>query len=101
MINTARIMDLEAKMMDLSITNFFHWGVLCNNRSALARAQYAMIFQCVVLDYDNAERLYRQVRCCLTPWTIDLAGVLTGLRLSGILRRVRERQKKDRKRGSV
>jgi hypothetical protein len=62
LMNTARIMDPEHKMMQLSIDNFFHWGVLCNNRSGLARAQYALVFQCVLDDYDKAERYYRQVR---------------------------------------
>jgi hypothetical protein len=56
-------MDPGHKMMQLSIDNFFHWGVLYNNRSGLARAQYALMYQCVLDDYDNAERLYRQVRC--------------------------------------
>ncbi len=61
-MNTARIMDPECKMMELSVENFYHWGVLVNNRSGLARAHYAMVHQCVLKKYDEAERYYRQVR---------------------------------------
>ncbi len=61
MLNTARIMDPTGESMALSIQNFFHWGVLFNNRSGLARAQYAMVFQCVLQQYDKAERFYKQV----------------------------------------
>ena len=60
MMNTARVMDPTGSMMDLSVQNFFHWGVLVNNRSAIARAQYAMVFQCVRQEYDKAERFYKQ-----------------------------------------
>ena len=69
MLNTARVMDPSRKMMELSVNNFYHWGVVVNNRSAIARAQYAMAMQCVLDDYDRAEKYYRQVRQLRFPET--------------------------------
>ena len=74
MLNTARIMDPTGESMELAVKNFFHWGVLFNNRSGLARAQYAMVFQCVKQKYDNAERYYKQVR----KWCLRASRVSNG-----------------------
>lgn len=48
------------KMMNLSMKAFFHWGVVVNGHSAVARAQYAMAQQVVGRQYDRAEKYYRQ-----------------------------------------
>ena len=56
----AAVSDPNNKMFQTAIENFFHWGVLANPNHPMALLNYALMHQCVLADYNRAEKLYRR-----------------------------------------
>lgn len=52
--------DIDFVLFKPTIEHFFRWSVIANPESSLALLNYALLYQCIVGDYDLADKLYRR-----------------------------------------
>jgi tetratricopeptide (TPR) repeat protein len=60
MLRAAEIRDPTREKFKVSEDALFHWAVICNPKSGRCLLNYALLLQCVVKEYDLAEKFYRR-----------------------------------------
>ena len=58
MLKAASLSDPDLEKFAVAQQSFFHWGVVSNPKSGTALLNYALLHQCVLGDYDKAEKFY-------------------------------------------
>jgi tetratricopeptide (TPR) repeat protein len=60
MLRAAEIRDPDREKFKVSEDALFHWAVICNPKNGRCLLNYALLLQCVIKDYDLAEKFYRR-----------------------------------------
>jgi hypothetical protein len=63
-LRAAEIRDPTREKFAVAEECLFHWAVVCNPKSARCLLNYALLLQCVVKDYDLADKFYRRAVAC-------------------------------------
>jgi len=63
-LRAAEIRDPTREKFKVAEESLFHWAVVCSPTSARCLLNYALVLQCVVKDYDLADKFYRRAVAC-------------------------------------
>ena len=59
-LRAAKVRDPSREKFKVAEESLFHWAVICNPKSSRCLLNYALLMQCVVENFDLAEKFYRR-----------------------------------------